>query len=306
LATGTHDKAASNGKPADSDGSGAESGSEHGGIRGLIDDRTSDWSVAAPNKRFIDFQQPVWNLLVDRYFRMEVDGWDRLPEPPVMLIGIHASGMLPIDAYAFGYQWFRRFGSDRVANGTAHDFLMAMPGIGHYLRAIGTVPAGRESITAALNCGHDVIIYPGGDLDSLRPWLQRDKVVLGGRKGFVRQAIRAKVPIVPFAQVGGPDTMPVLTTGKRVAKLLQFDKLMRSEVFPLAVGFPLGIAPGVIPQIPLPAKLRTEILEPVWLDPDPKRENDDEYVEEKYEEIEGAIQAGVDRLAKKRRFPIFF
>jgi 1-acyl-sn-glycerol-3-phosphate acyltransferase len=300
MATETKDRAASNGKPA------AEEGSGPGGIRGLIDDRTSDTSVPQPNQRFIDLQQPVWNLLVDRYFRMEIDGWDRLPEPPVMLIGIHASGMLPIDAYAFGYQWFRKFGSDRVAHGTAHDFLMAMPGIGHYLKAIGTVPAGRETVTAALDQGHDVIIYPGGDLDSLRPWTKRDKVVLGGRRGFVRQAIRAKVPIVPIATTGGPDTMPVLTDGKRLAKLLQLKKIARSEVMPLALGFPLGLAPGIIPQIPLPAKIRTEILEPVWLDPDPKRERDDDYVDEKYQEIEGAIQAGVDRLAKKRRFPIFF
>jgi hypothetical protein len=76
-------------------------------------------------------------------------------------------------------------------------------------------------------------------------------------------------------------------------------------VFPLALGFPLGLAPGIIPQLPLPAKIRTEILEPVRVSSDPRREQDDEYVDAKYREVERALQAGVKRLARKRRFPIF-
>jgi 1-acyl-sn-glycerol-3-phosphate acyltransferase len=278
---------------------------EHGGVRGVIDARTSDWSVGLPNPRFIGLQSPLWNVLLDRYFRMEMDGWERLPPPPALLIGVHASGMLPIDAYAFGYQWVRHFPHSRPLHGTAHDFLMATPGIGHYLRAMGTVPAGRESVTAALERGHDVIVYPGGDLDSMRPWTRRDKVVLAGRRGFVKQAIRSGVPIVPVATVGGPDTLPIVTDGRRLAKLLRLDKLTRSQVFPLALGFPLGLAPGIIPQWPLPAKIRTEILKPVSVSSDAERIDDDAYVDRKYREVERALQSGVDRLARKRKFPIF-
>jgi 1-acyl-sn-glycerol-3-phosphate acyltransferase len=278
---------------------------QHGGVRGVIDARTSDWSVGLPNHRFMALQAPFWNLLLDRYFRMEMRGWDRLPEPPALLIGVHASGMLPIDAYAFGYQWIRHFPHSRPLHGTAHDFLMATPGVGHYLRAMGTVPAGRDSVSAALERGHDVIVYPGGDLDSMRPWTRRDKVVLAGRRGFVKQAIRSGVPIVPVATVGGPDTLPIVTDGRRLAKLLRLDKLTRSQVFPLALGFPLGLAPGIIPQLPLPAKIRTEILKPVSVSSDVRRLDDDDYVDSKYREVERALQSGVDRLARKRRFPIF-
>jgi 1-acyl-sn-glycerol-3-phosphate acyltransferase len=139
----------------------------------------------------------------------------------------------------------------------------------------------------------------------MRPWLKRDKVVLAGRRGFVRQAIRSDVPIVPVATVGGPDTLPVITDGRRLAKLLRLDKLTRSEVFPLAIGFPLGLTLGIIPQIPLPAKIRTEILDPVSVSSNPERENDDAYVNRKYREVEQALQRGVNRLARKRKFPIF-
>ena len=83
-----------------------------------------------------------------------------------------------------------------------------------------------------LEAGHDVALWPGGEIDSLRPWTDRDGAVLGGRKGFIRMAIRAGVPI---STVGGPDSMPVLARGRRVAKLLQLDKvaLARRRAFPV-------------------------------------------------------------------------
>src|SRR4051812_44714097 len=273
-------------------------------IRDALEERKSS-TPNLPNAGFVRLQQPFWNFLLDRWFRLEVRGWSRLPEPPALVIGVHAGGILPIDAYAFGYAWFRRFGQRRPLHATAHDFLMTAPLLGDYLRQVGTVPASAEGITAVLEAGYDVVLYPGGDLDSLRPWTKRDEVVLAGRKGFVRQAIRSGVPIVPVAQTGASDTFIVLTSGKRLAKLFQLDKLFRAKAFPIVVGFPLGVAPGAIPQIPMPAKLRSEFLPPVDVGDDPEREDDDEFVERKYREVERSLQAGMRRLARRRKFPLF-
>src|SRR3954447_17470842 len=254
---------------------------------------------------FINAQQPLWNVLLDYYFRHEVRGWERLPDSPCLLVGIHAGGILPIDAYAFGFAWFRRFGMDRIQRGTAHDFLTSSPVIGDYLTKIGTIPASHEGISTALAAGEDVILYPGGDLDALRPWTQRDEVVFGGRKGWIRIALEANVPIVPVANLGASDTLFVLTDGQSIAKALQLDKLLRAKAVPLAIGFPLGLTLGVIPQLPLPAKLRSEILEPIWLEGEEGQRFDDEYVERKEREVVAALQTGVDRLAKRRSFPVF-
>jgi len=54
----------------------------------------------------------------------------------------------------------------------------------------------------------------------------------------------------------------------------------------------------------LPSKIHTEFLDPICLDTDPDRENDNDYVGEVCWEIESAIQSGMDRLAKKHKFPI--
>src|SRR3954471_13780632 len=258
-----------------------------------------------PDESFIQAQQPVWNLLLDNYFRHEVRGWDRLPEPPCLLVGIHAGGILPIDAYAFGFAWFRRFGMDRVLRGTAHDFLTSAPIIGDYLKKIGVIPASHEGISTALAEGDDVVLYPGGDVDALRPWTKRDEVVFGGRKGWIRMALEADVPIVPIANLGASDTLFVLTDGQMIAKALQMDKLLRAKAVPIAVGVPLGPTLGVIPQIPLPAKLRSEILEPIYLEGGDSSRFDDDYVAEQERAVVAALQKGVDRLAKRRKFPVF-
>jgi 1-acyl-sn-glycerol-3-phosphate acyltransferase len=120
-------------------------------------------------------------------------------------------------------------------------------------------------------------------------------------------AMRAGVPIVPVATVGGHDTLFVLSEGRGLAKLLKLEERMRSDVAPITLSWPFGIALHLTPfqHIPLPSKIRTEILEPIYLDTDPARLDDQDYVDAKYDEIEVATQAGMDKLAKRRKFPIF-
>lgn len=275
------------------------------GLAGTIADRAGEWSLDVQSSALMERQKYFWNPLMDYYFRMEIEGWELLPPPPALIVGIHSGAPFVWDAWTVGIQWWRRFGDDRILHGTAHDALMAMPGIGTYFRSMGVLPAGPDPIAAALAAGRDVALWPGGEVDSLRPWTERDKAVLAGRKGFVRLAINAGVPIVPVATVGGPDSMPVLFRGRRIAKALQLDKIARMKVFPMALSAPWGIAPAALPEIPLPTKIRTAFQPAVELDRDPERANDRDYVEGKYEEVRQSIQRGMDTLARRRAFPIF-
>jgi 1-acyl-sn-glycerol-3-phosphate acyltransferase len=268
------------------------------GAAGWIAERTGAWTLDGPDDRFMDAQKYLWNPLMDLWFRMEIEGWERLPEPPVLLIGIHSGAPFVWDAWTVGVQWWRRFGAERPLHGTAHDALMAAPLIGDYFRRMGVLPAAPDSIAAALAAGRDVALWPGGEVDSLRPWSKRDEAVLGDRKGFVRMAAGAGVPIVPVATIGGPDSMPVLSSGRRIARALQLDRIARLKVFPIALQAPWGIAPAALPELPLPTKIRTAFQEPIAVTPD-----DD--VDAKYEEVRASIQRGMDALARRRRFPLF-
>jgi 1-acyl-sn-glycerol-3-phosphate acyltransferase len=261
-----------------------------------------------PDPKLMKGQSGIWDTLMDRYFRLEIDGWDHLPDEPVLLIGIHSGGPLTMDAWTVIMAWWRQFGETRSLHGTAHDVLMNAPLLGEYFRRLGVISPSRENIQTAFDQGDDVILWPGGELDSYRTWSNRDKAVLGGRKGFIRMAMRAGVPIVPVATVGGHDTLFVLSEGRGLAKLLKLKERIRSEVAPITLSWPFGLLPlhlTPFQHIPLPAKIRTEILDPIYLDTDPARLDDQEYVEAMYDEIEAAIQSGMNKLAKRRKFPVF-
>ena len=276
-----------------------------GGAAGWVAERAGQWSLDGPDHGFMHAQKYFWNPLMDLYFRMEVEGWERIPEPPVLLVGVHSGAPFVWDAWTIGVQWWRHYGEERPLHGTAHDVLMAAPGVGTYFRKMGVLPAAADSMSAALAAGRDVAVWPGGEVDSLRPWVKRDEATLAGRTGFIRLAIASGVPIVPIATVGGPDSMPVLFSGRRLAKAMRLDKIARLKVFPFAISLPWGIAPAALPEIPLPTKIRTSFQEPVKLARDPAKANDDDYVDRKYEEVRKSIQRGMDELARRRRFPLF-
>jgi 1-acyl-sn-glycerol-3-phosphate acyltransferase len=275
------------------------------GAAGWVAERAGEWTLDGPDTAFMERQKYFWNPLVDYWFRMEMEGWERLPDPPALLIGIHSGAPFVWDAWTVGIQWWRRFGDERTLHGTAHDALMAAPLIGRYFRRMGVLPAAPDSIAGALAAGHDVALWPGGEVDSLRPWVKRDEAVLAGRKGFVKMAIRAGVPIVPISTVGGPDSMPVLFSGRKLARVLQLDRVARLKMFPIALSAPWGIGPAMLPEVPLPTKIRTAFQEPIELDSDPERADDDAYVDDAYERVRDSIQRGMDALARRRRLPLF-
>ena len=187
---------------------------------------------------------------------------------------------------------------------------MASPGLGDYFRAVGVLAANRETVTKALAQGEDVVVWPGGEVDAMRSWRKRDVATLAGRTGFVRQAIRSGVPILPVATVGGHDTVFVLSEGAWLANALDkvtgLKKTLRGANLPIIAGFPLPIAVEILPaHLPLPAKIRTELLDPIEVDDDPARADDEAYVRSVYDRVEASIQAGMDSLAEKRTLPVF-
>ena len=293
-------------KPAGTEGDGADQN---------IVQRLINWRVSAamephpPNELVMKLQQPLVDLLEKYYFRVEVEGWEKVPDETCLVIGVHSGGALTMDAWSLVNAWQKHFDGKRFLHGTAHDVLMASPGLGDYFRAVGVIAANRKSVGTALDRGEDVVVWPGGEVDAMRSWFKRDVATLGGRTGFVKQAIRSGVPILPVATVGGHDTVFVLNEGKWLAnaldKVLGLKKTLRGSNLPIIAGFPFPIAVEILPaHVPLPAKIRTELLEPIDVDHDPERVDDEAYVQKIYDEVESAIQAGMDRLAAKRTLPI--
>jgi len=245
---------------------------------------------------YIRDQLPGLWMLASLYFRADVRGLHRIPaEGPVLLVGNHSGGNVPADTFVFTLAFCSYFGVERPFYQLAHN-LVAMYPVLRGLRKFGTVAASRENARLALESGAAVLVYPGGDYEVYRPSWQRHVVELGGRTGFVRLARETAVPIVPVASVGGQETALFLGREQWLAKLLMLDKVLRLKSVPISVALPWGLnITDWLGHIPLPAKIVIEVQEPIEVN------HDDQAV---YDKVVASLQAGVDRLAAERRFPV--
>jgi len=188
--------------------------------------------------------------------------------------------------------------------GLAFDGIYAMPGWRELMRKIGQMPASMDNAQAALGAGCSVLLYPGGTYEVFRPWKDRNRIAFKGRKGFVRLALQAGVPVVPVVGHGGHETTIVLTRGERLAKLLSLDKV-RLDGAPLLFQVPWGISSPVIPGMPLPAKITVQVCEPLdWSHFGPEGADDPDVLDRCYEEITSIMQATLDRLAIETPQPL--
>ena len=255
---------------------------------------------------FIRSVQPALDLYC-KYFRAEVRGFDRLPPTgPFLLVGNHNGGQWAPDLPVLMSRWWRERGVEEPVYALFHSFFLAIPGVGPTMVKAGGLEAAHGNAETILNRGGVVIVFPGGDHEVFRPWWERNKIEFDGRNGFIRLALRTRVPVVPFVSAGAHETLVVLARGQRIAKTLRLDKLFRTKVWPVVVGPPWGIGIGGLPTLPLPAKITTEVLDPLdWpSEYGPEAAEDDEVVAKLYDQITGTMQSALDALAAERRFPI--
>ena len=106
-------------------------------------------------------------------------------------------------------------------------------------------------------------MFPGGDYDTFRPTLRANVIDFEGRKGYVRTALTAGVPIVPVVSIGGQEAQFHLTRGQWLGRLSPLRKVMRTDLLPLTIGFPFGLTPAGAGNIPLPTKIVTQVLDPI-------------------------------------------
>ena len=134
-------------------------------------------------------------MLASLYFRADVRGLHHIQrEGPVLLVGNHSGGMMAPDLFVFVLAFSTYFGVERRFYQLAHNGVVASPA-GRLVRRYGTVAADPRNAELALDSGAAVLVYPGGDYEVFRPSWESGRVDFGGRKGFIRLALRH----------GGPD-----------------------------------------------------------------------------------------------------
>jgi 1-acyl-sn-glycerol-3-phosphate acyltransferase len=235
-----------------------------------------------------------------RWFRFEVRGLESLPaEGGALIVANHSGGMLTPDVLIFAAAFYGRFGYDRPLYTLGHDGMFAGPVAG-LLSRLGVIRASTSNAVNALRSGGIVLNFPGGVYDAYRPTLAENVIDFNGRTGYVRSAIDAGVPIVPAVSIGGQESQLFLTRGTWLAKRLGLNRF-RSDILPITLGFPFGLSVIMPPNMPLPTKIITDVLEPIDI---VGRFGSDPDAAEVDVHVRSVMQTALDRLARNRRFPV--
>jgi hypothetical protein len=157
-----------------------------------------------------------------------------------------------------------------------------------------------------------VLVFPGGDIDSFRPFYQPRKVVFGQRRGYIRLALETKTPIVPLATIGSHLTYLMAPGNARIAQLLRLKRPgVRLEAVPLTLGAigavaAIGAAALLIVDpliallavgaalVPFPTRITTQALPAIHLAEElPESMDPVERVERGHARVFGALEEAV-------------
>jgi 1-acyl-sn-glycerol-3-phosphate acyltransferase len=246
----------------------------------------------------------VWSPIVRHYFRSTVRGMERIPKEQSLFVAHHDGGVFPVNGVCFGVAWYDHFEFSRGLYVLTHDLIhQVFRPFTELLPRSGLVPADRAWMDRVVSSGHDLLVFPGAARETFRTYWEREDIDLGGRTGFVRQALRHRLPIVPVVSAGSHETLIVLRRGARLARWLGLRKIVRSaDNLPLLLGLPWGVwILPILPQFPLPAKVTTEVLEPIEPRGDP---DDDAAVQRVFYVVLGSLKQALHRLYAERRYPV--
>ncbi|MBI5534919.1 MAG: 1-acyl-sn-glycerol-3-phosphate acyltransferase [Deltaproteobacteria bacterium] len=262
----------------------------------------SDPSLRDPE--FFDQVMDLVELLAERYFRWDFRGAEHVPATgAALLVGNHNGGIVNTDSLLTLVAVRKQHGPQRAVYSLAHDMVFFDPVLGRVASRIGVLRAGHAAASRALDRGDLVLVYPGSDLDTWRPFWHRNRIELGGRMGFLKLALRQRVPIVPVVSAGTHEQMVVLFRGEEFARKSGLKRHLRAEAFPIMLAVPWGIASGYLPYLPLPAQTTIAFGKPIrWDDLGPEDAESPEVLGRCYDRVRREMQSLLDTITVGRRW----
>jgi 1-acyl-sn-glycerol-3-phosphate acyltransferase len=253
-----------------------------------------------------EYAAPLFDFMARYYFRTEWEGVENVPrEGPLMAIANHSGGPILPDLWMMVAEWWRLRGVDMPGYCLTHDLPFRIPVLRNALIKIGAMRASRKNAARVLELGGMLLVHPGGDLDALRSFWQRNRIDFHGRTGFIEVALERGVPILPVVGIGGHEVYFTLFSSRLLARWTGIERLTNVKALPLNIGLPWGVwLTGFLPYLPLPSKIVCKVGKPLYLPKDPKLAKKPKLVREVYNEVTRTMQKMMDELAARRRFPV--
>jgi len=265
---------------------------------------------------------PFLEGLYKYYFRVDIEGWENVSVKPTLYVGNH-NGLLTFEVLMLFHAWWKKFGDTRRALGLAHSVALNNPFFRWLLPRIGAIPANPQVAEEAIEKGYSLLVYPGGEKESFRPYKLRKTIDFYQRKGFIKLAKKTGVPIAPIVSIGAHESYIILHRGEELAEQLGLKDKYRLHGLPItfrsvfflwcvASGiftfFPLLIAPAAFMAIfiPMPAKMSFKILPPMdiealWDD----AMSDEINYQIIYDHLLATMRAVLKEEYAKRKYPIW-
>jgi 1-acyl-sn-glycerol-3-phosphate acyltransferase len=167
------------------------------------------------------------------------EGLEHVPDGPALLVGNH--GLLGYETLLFFERLLEATG--RLPRGLADRWFFRVPGLRDALVRLGGMYGDAGNARRALERGHLVVCYPGGAREVLkRSHADRYRLCWERSLGFVKVALAAGAPIVPFAAAGVDDTYRILARIEGSGRYL-----MGHDKYDLPVLWGRGPLPAPVP-----------------------------------------------------------
>jgi 1-acyl-sn-glycerol-3-phosphate acyltransferase len=206
------------------------------------------------DEEFAELVEPFFSFLYDSWWRVQVEGAERVPAHGRAMLAANHAGILPWDATMISMALLREHPLPRHPRFLVLNWAFELPWISTAIRRVGGVVASPYNALRLLEQDRLVAVFPEGVKGTGKPYSERYRVRRFGRGGFVEVALRARAPIVPVAVVGSEEIYP------KLANIPALARLIGAPFFPVTPTFPWL---GPLGVVPLPSRWRIEFLDPI-------------------------------------------
>ena len=169
--------------------------------------------------------------MVKRLFNPTISGIEKIPDRPCLFVGNHSlfalDGLVVAPLFLKELQRFPRSLGDRFlfSNKYSVDLLMRS----------GAVMGHPEVCTALMDDGQDILVFPGGAYEAVKPLSELYELQWKERLGFVKLAAKHGYTIMPFGLVGPDEFYGHLLEGQelpgsRLGKLLSRMGILNDDI----------------------------------------------------------------------------
>ncbi len=188
----------------------------------------------------------LYAWLYRKYWRVQVHDIDRVPAGRGVLIGNHSS-QLAYDGVMVAAAMLLDADPPRAVRTMIEKFFQYQPFINVMMSRSGQLTGLPRNCERLLDEDHLILVFPEGARGCGKTVWHRYQLQSFGQ-GFMRLALKARAPIIPFGFIGGEESCASLVNIKPLARLLGF------PYFP--------ITPTILP-VPLPAQCSIHFGEPL-------------------------------------------